>query len=104
MAGVLPGDAGLASGVVNTSMQVGGAFGLAVLATLASDRTQSLRADGNSVASALTGGYQLAFLVAAGLIGVAILLAAFVLRSDPRIPEREHERSHAGRELEPEPA
>ncbi|MDP9133423.1 MAG: DHA2 family efflux MFS transporter permease subunit, partial [Actinomycetota bacterium] len=63
MSGVTPGDAGLASGVVNTSMQVGGAFGLAVLATLASDRTETLRANGDSVAAALTGGYQLAFLV-----------------------------------------
>jgi hypothetical protein len=104
MSGVLPGDAGLASGVVNTSMQVGGAFGLAVLATLATDRTETLRSQGDSVASALTGGYQLAFLVAAGLIGVAILVAAFVLRSDPPVPEREHERAPAGRELEPEPA
>ena len=104
MSGVLPGDAGLASGVVNTSMQVGGAFGLAVLATLATDRTEVLRSQGDSVPAALTGGYQLAFLVAAGLIGVAILLAAFVLRSDPPVLEREHERAPAGRELEPEPA
>jgi len=101
MTGVPPGDAGLASGVVNTSMQVGGAFGLAVLATLATDRTEILRSQGDSVAAALTGGYQLAFLVAAGLIGVAILLAAFVLRSDPPVVEREH--AH-GREPQPEPA
>ena len=95
MSGVTPADAGLASGVVNTSMQVGGAFGLAVLATLATDRTEVLRSQGDSVASALTGGYQLAFLVAAGLIGVAILLATFVLRSDP--PVREREREHVAR-------
>ena len=82
MSGALPHDAGLASGVVNTSMQVGGAFGLAVLATLATDRTETLRAHGDRSRSALTGGYQLAFLVAAGLVGAAILVAAFVLRSE----------------------
>ncbi|MEA2134867.1 MAG: hypothetical protein QOC68_2776, partial [Solirubrobacteraceae bacterium] len=104
MSGVLPHDAGLASGVVNTSMQVGGAFGLAVLATLATDRTETLRTQGDSVASALTGGYQLAFLVAAGLVGAAILLSAFVLRSDRPVRELARERAHAGREPEPEPA
>ncbi|MDP9134250.1 MAG: MFS transporter, partial [Actinomycetota bacterium] len=100
MAGVLPGDAGLASGVVNTSMQVGGAFGLAVLATLASDRTETLRANGDSVAAALTGGYQLAFLVAAGLIGAAILLATVLLRSEPPVAVM---RAHGSREGQPYP-
>jgi EmrB/QacA subfamily drug resistance transporter len=104
MSGVGPHDAGLASGVVNTSMQVGGAFGLAVLATLATDRTETLRSHGDSVASALTGGYQLAFLVAAGLVGAAILLSAFVLRSDPPAQELAREPAHRGREPEPEPA
>ena len=104
MTGVLPQDAGLASGVVNTSMQVGGAFGLAVLATLATDRTEALRSHGDSVASALTGGYQLAFLVAAGLVGAAILLSAFVLRSDPPAQEIAREPAHHGREPEPEAA
>jgi hypothetical protein len=98
MSGVLPSDAGLASGVVNTSMQVGGAFGLAVLATLAADRTEILLSRGDPAAEALTGGYQLAFLVAAGLVGAGILLAAFVLRSEPPVAERERERAHAGPE------
>ena len=70
-------------------MQVGGAFGLAVLATPVTDRAETLRAHGESAAAALTGGYQLAFLVAAGLVGAAILLAAFVLRSDAPVAERE---------------
>jgi EmrB/QacA subfamily drug resistance transporter len=96
MSGVLPHDAGLASGVVNTSMQVGGAFGLAVLAALATDRTETLRAHGDSAAAAVTGGYQLAFLVAAGLVGAAILLATVVLRSDPPVAERERETVRRG--------
>ena len=100
MSGVAPHDAGLASGVVNTSMQVGGAFGLAVLATLATDHTETLRAHGDSAAAALTGGYQLAFLVAAGLVGVAILLATFVLRSDPPARELARESAHPRRESE----
>jgi len=80
MGGVRPEEAGLASGLVNTTLQVGGAIGLAVLATLSSNRTSSLLAGGDTNAEALTGGYQLAFAVGAGLLVVAIGVAAFVLR------------------------
>jgi EmrB/QacA subfamily drug resistance transporter len=80
MSGVRPEEAGLASGLVNTSLQVGGAFGLAVMATLATNRTSDLIASGDSSAAALTSGYQLAFLIAAGLIVVAGLVAAFVIQ------------------------
>ena len=65
---------------MNTTQQVGGALGLAVLATLATTRTDALLADGESAAAALTGGYQLAFAVGAALLAGAIVLAAVVLK------------------------
>jgi EmrB/QacA subfamily drug resistance transporter len=80
MGGVRPEEAGLASGLVNTTLQVGGAIGLALLATLSTNRTGNLLAGGEGNAEALTGGYQLAFAVGAGLLIVAIGVAAFVLR------------------------
>ncbi|UGT56809.1 MFS transporter [Nocardia asteroides] len=80
MSGAAADDAGLASGLFNTSQQVGMAIGVAVLSTLAASRTTADLAAGASEVAALTSGYRLAFTVAAGLLAAALLVSLTVLR------------------------
>ena len=73
-------DGGLASGLMTTAQQIGGAIGIAALITIATDRTTSALHSGTPVASALTDGFRAAFQVEAGIIATAALLAVVLLR------------------------
>jgi EmrB/QacA subfamily drug resistance transporter len=97
MSDVAPEESGLASGVVNTAFMMGGALGLAVLASLATRRTDSLAASGHSHLAALTGGYHVAFLLA-GLMSVAAAVLGGTLL---RVAAGQHAPAHSG---EPAPA
>jgi hypothetical protein len=97
MSGATESDSGLASGLVNTTVQVGGAIGLAVLATLATERTDSLRAAGESSAAALNSGYHLAYLIGAALVMLAIAAAVFVLRPEELARAEDEARDEHGR-------
>jgi EmrB/QacA subfamily drug resistance transporter len=82
MSGATPEDSGLASGLVNTTVQVGGAIGLAVLATVASEHTAGLVAQGEALADATVAGYHVAYLIATALMVAAVGVAATVISRD----------------------
>ncbi len=93
-------DAGLASGIVNVSVQLFGAIGLATMGTIATDHTKSLTASGHALSSALTGGYHLAYIVAAISVAVGIIAAFVTLRPPSRtvmqeVEELEHDFARA---------
>jgi hypothetical protein len=91
MSGATPSDSGLASGLINATVQVGGAIGLAVLATLATERMDGLLADGTAANEALNSGYHFAYLIGAGLVVVAIIVTVTVLRGGgPAMPPGDH--------------
>jgi MFS family permease len=102
MSDVAPEEAGLASGVVNTSFMMGGALGLAVLASLAASRTDSLLASGQSQIEALAGGYQVAFLVGAVCAAAAAAIGGLLLRQGAYADAYAHD--HGESESVPEPA
>jgi EmrB/QacA subfamily drug resistance transporter len=98
LAGIRAHEAGLASGLINTTQQIGGALGVAVLSTVAVSRSNDALAAGSERASALTDGFEAAFIVGAAVAFVGILVALFVVRREDLAGEQPE---RAAGELEP---
>ncbi len=82
LAGIKPSEAGLASGLINTSQQIGGAFGIALLSTLAVGRTEDQVAQGVDTSNALVDGFQLAFWAGAAIAAVGVVAALVFIRRE----------------------
>ncbi len=94
LAGVAEREAGLASGLINTSQQIGGALGIAILSTVATTQAGDAIASGTAIPVALTDGFQTAFFVGVGIAAVGVLASLFLVRGrDLEAPA-----------IEPEPA
>ncbi|MCM3882813.1 MFS transporter [Frankia sp. R82] len=104
MSAVAPADAGIASGLFNTSQQIGGAIGLTVLNAAVGTRTTALAGSGSSPRAALLGGYHVAFLLAAAFALAALALAAITLRPATEPPPAAEPESMSAHEPEREPA
>jgi EmrB/QacA subfamily drug resistance transporter len=87
LAGVQPSEAGLASGLINTSQQIGGALGIAALSTIATSQTDDAISGGSSLPIALTDGFQAAFWAGLAVAVVGVLVAIFVIRREDLVEE-----------------
>jgi EmrB/QacA subfamily drug resistance transporter len=96
LAGVQPSEAGLASGLINTSQQIGGALGVAILSTIATSTTDDAVAAGDSVPVALTDGFEAAFIAGTAIALVGVLVSIFIVRREDLTPQEEA--------VEPQPA
>jgi hypothetical protein len=89
LAGVSQAEAGIASGLINTSQQIGGAVGIALLSTIAITRTENEVAAGTAVPQAMTSGFQLAFWVGTGIAVAGVVAALALIRQEEIAPVRE---------------